>query len=620
MSAPRVTPGRLLSLLAIVFLPLCHDSLRAEQVVLSRLMPAPAQAKPEYIEFYNNTSNPFDIAKWRLSEGVTFEFAEFSPQQPAATFLHPFERIVLTGAAPAAARQAYAIPETVRVFGPWDGQLKDQGERVTLRDKNGGVVCTVKYGGAHWPDLTAGQPLVLIDPNQSIDDWRNWTVGQANTRPGTAPVPQTVSPAPSPEMEAGTGVILVDYASAWRFNDSGQPGSAQWTQPRFDDSQWRQGLGLLAFDQKPLPKPGLRTRVNMRGQTAFYFRTAFQVPAKPTAGSRLLVDQIVDDGAVYYLNGKEVARSRMPTGRILAATLASSTVPTAAEEMSAITLDSSLLNSGTNVLAVEVHQSSPNSSDIVFGARLRLTQPVQPGLVINEVFAEAQNGFVEFCNNASQPLNLKGCFLSDTADQFQKYSFREDVVVAAGGLTSVSLAESGLAIANPLTVYFTDKDGHTLLSAVTVSFAEDGRSIGRRPQGGSTWFRFPSPSRNQPNQGAEGPAGQPAKEASSGKPAPVVINEIMYDPPYHAEGTEFVELFNRSPNQVDLSRWRFTDGIEFTFPAGTSLAANSYAVVAADQEATGTAPPLNTSVGQLQRPIAPRRRVAPPGGRCRRTR
>ena len=65
---------------------------------------------------------------------------------------------------------------------------------------------------------------------------------------------------------------------------------------------------------------------------------------------------------------------------------------------------------------------------------------------------------------------------------------------------------------------------------------------------------------------------------------PIVINEIFYDPPGNAR-TEFVELHNPTANGIDVSGWQFTKGIEFTFPAGTMIAAGGYAVVSMDPAA-----------------------------------
>ena len=65
-------------------------------------------------------------------------------------------------------------------------------------------------------------------------------------------------------------------------------------------------------------------------------------------------------------------------------------------------------------------------------------------------------------------------------------------------------------------------------------------------------------------------------------PPAVVINEIHYDEDDKTVRAEFVELYNPSDDAVDLSGYYFSDGIEFVFPTGTTLAAKSYAVVSED--------------------------------------
>ncbi|MGB1031023.1 MAG: lamin tail domain-containing protein [Flavobacteriales bacterium] len=63
----------------------------------------------------------------------------------------------------------------------------------------------------------------------------------------------------------------------------------------------------------------------------------------------------------------------------------------------------------------------------------------------------------------------------------------------------------------------------------------------------------------------------------------VVINEIHYNP-CTTQGDdgiyEFLELYNNEATAVDISGWSF-DGITFTFPASTSIAAGEYIIVAA---------------------------------------
>lgn len=67
-----------------------------------------------------------------------------------------------------------------------------------------------------------------------------------------------------------------------------------------------------------------------------------------------------------------------------------------------------------------------------------------------------------------------------------------------------------------------------------------------------------------------------------------VINEIMYRPgsgyPENA-ALEYVEIHNPDASAANLSGWAFTSGFAYTFPAGTSIAAGGYLVIAANPTA-----------------------------------
>src|SRR5262245_45205105 len=62
-------------------------------------------------------------------------------------------------------------------------------------------------------------------------------------------------------------------------------------------------------------------------------------------------------------------------------------------------------------------------------------------------------------------------------------------------------------------------------------------------------------------------------------PANVVVNEILYHAPEHLDDLQFVELHNPTDKDVDLAGWKLAGGARYTFPAGTTLAANGFLVV-----------------------------------------
>jgi hypothetical protein len=63
----------------------------------------------------------------------------------------------------------------------------------------------------------------------------------------------------------------------------------------------------------------------------------------------------------------------------------------------------------------------------------------------------------------------------------------------------------------------------------------------------------------------------------------IIINEIMYHPLSGLAQDEYLELYNRGTNAVDVGNWRFVDGISFVIPPGTVIPADGYLVVARDR-------------------------------------
>lgn len=67
--------------------------------------------------------------------------------------------------------------------------------------------------------------------------------------------------------------------------------------------------------------------------------------------------------------------------------------------------------------------------------------------------------------------------------------------------------------------------------------------------------------------------------------AQVIINEIMYNPPESGtDSLEYIELYNAGNTAVDVSGWSLF-GVNFTYPAGSSIAAKGYSVTAVNANA-----------------------------------
>ena len=163
-------------------------------------------------------------------------------------------------------------------------------------------------------------------------------------------------------------VVNVAPESTWRYSDRSTAPAANWKDAGFDDAGWKSGRAQLGFGDG-----GEATVLSGRG-LAFYFRQAFSVDPDITSARLWLV---VDDGAVVYLNGVEVARDNMPTGAITPTTRASTNRTGSAESaVRSFELPVSSLRAGANTIAVEVHQNWKSSSDLSFQAGLSTTVPV----------------------------------------------------------------------------------------------------------------------------------------------------------------------------------------------------------------------------------------------------
>jgi hypothetical protein len=206
--------------------------------------------------------------------------------------------------------------------------------------------------------------------------------------------------------------------ATWRYRQTGVNPGATWFAANFSDTAWQSGKGLLAAETAPLPAP-INTPLQL-GVTTYYFRTEFQFDGN-TNGVQLALEHVVDDGAIFYLNGQEIYRFNMPGGAATSATFASAGVADAVLS-GPIALPSSQLVKGRNVLAVEVHQVSSSSSDIVFGCRLSARQEIRPA----RGYQESTDNWVELFNRGTNTVDLSGWKLKPTG-----YTFT-NVTIGAG--------------------------------------------------------------------------------------------------------------------------------------------------------------------------------------------
>ena len=187
----------------------------------------------------------------------------------------------------------------------------------------------------------------------------------------------------TPPAVLTTNLPLITLTNnSWRVNQSGTDLGTAWLDLAYDDTQapWFSGNGLFGYTPAPGAYPAIRTALTSSGQNTYYFRTHF---AWNNLANNIafVVTNYLSDGAVYYLNGAEVRRVRMPAGTVGFATSATST-NSPAGHADIFGIPAGPLVIGDNILEVETHQEASSSSDMVFG--LSLTAASQyPVLVVD---------------------------------------------------------------------------------------------------------------------------------------------------------------------------------------------------------------------------------------------
>ncbi len=171
---------------------------------------------------------------------------------------------------------------------------------------------------------------------------------------------------------AGTPLAdpLLPKGASWKYLDNGSNQGTAWRSPSFNDSTWSTGAAELGYgdgDEATVVSYG--PDPNNKYITT-YFRKAFTV-TNPAGYQRLWLQVLADDGAMVYVNGTEAARVNLASGAITYTTRAIAALNEPEEaRFNLFYLAPSLLVTGTNVVAVEVHQVATDTNDLSFDLAL----------------------------------------------------------------------------------------------------------------------------------------------------------------------------------------------------------------------------------------------------------
>jgi beta-lactamase superfamily II metal-dependent hydrolase len=263
-----------------------------------------------------------------------------------------------------------------------------------------------------------------------------------------------------------------------------------------------------------------------------------------------------------------------------------------------------------------------------------MTEPTNQIVVFSEIFYDTPGTddveeWIELYNNTSFSVDISGWKITDNNGIGVTYTIPTGNTMAPGSYFTIAKDSTGF---NNLYGYDADvygnippltntgdalilKDG---LGNTKDMVAWEGGSTGGQPVGwGSTTLPTAATGesiyRTDPTSDTDtyqdwaslGNNGFPQTQAVTYR---VVFSEVLYDTPGTDADEEWIEIYNNSPMDIDLSGWKITDnngiGATFTIPDGESIVSGTYYTIAAnstgftalygyDADAYGSLPPLN---------------------------
>ena len=206
------------------------------------------------------------------------------------------------------------------------------------------------------------------------------------------------------------------------------------------------------------------------------------------------------------------------------------------------------------------------------------------GVVINEIMAHTDyavaphesNDWIELYNTTDSPIVLgSDWYLSDDLDDLKKYALPSGSILANSWISFDQISHFNTDGVGPLGFGFNKAGEQILLSYLPGTSAdrvvdyvefkgqENDISLGRYPDGDDFFFAM-----------------TPTRDVTNALPNNhVVISEVMYHPLEGTTNEEYIELFNPTGQPVDMwtsaGTWAIDGGVNYTFPAETTMANSS---------------------------------------------
>src|SRR4051812_6915522 len=164
---------------------------------------------------------------------------------------------------------------------------------------------------------------------------------------------------------------VISNNSTWKYLDNGSNPGTTWKSSSFNDASWASGISEFGYGDgdettvvnacgNAVTYPGCSNKY-----MTTYFRKVFAI-SNASSFSTYTLNFKRDDGIIIYINGDEVFRNNMPNGTISYTTPAATACSDDGMSFLSTVIPGSVVATGTNVVAVEIHQNAPTSSDLTF--------------------------------------------------------------------------------------------------------------------------------------------------------------------------------------------------------------------------------------------------------------
>ncbi|MFT5886806.1 MAG: hypothetical protein ACI9IP_003277 [Arcticibacterium sp.] len=161
--------------------------------------------------------------------------------------------------------------------------------------------------------------------------------------------------------------VIIPSFDTWKYLDNGSNQGTAWKESAFNDASWSSGVAEFGFgdgDEATVISYGGNAN-NIHITT--YFRKSFN-----TSSTFDLIELKLrrDDGAVVYLDGNEIYRDNLSLTGSVNYLLKAKNAEDDGEQWLSRILKGDVLTAGSHVIAVEIHQTQVNSSDLTFNLEL----------------------------------------------------------------------------------------------------------------------------------------------------------------------------------------------------------------------------------------------------------